>query len=173
MKTRRRQQKFHNASPEDHGENQNTSAVSHLLSSFGLGSDLRGEIDRHPESTRRRPVPGDLDDQSLGAAVRRGATPVQSGDAPMSVAKNGASRRLLHCLKESPHAITDMHWAHEPRRVSRWRASVLDCGSPLPLSHQSRNRRLAVCLRRRADPNLQSARGQAQSKTWRTFVAHD
>ena len=39
-------------------------------------------------------------------------------------------------------------------------ASVLDCGSPLPLSHPSVGR-----------TRSQSARGLAQSKTWRPFVA--
>src|SRR5438876_11672655 len=45
------------------------------------------------------------------------------------------------------------HWGHEPRRGGRWRASVLDCGSPLPL------------LRPRT--RSESARGLAHSKTSR------
>ena len=45
------------------------------------------------------------------------------------------------------------NWDHEPRPGGRWRASVLDCGSPLPL------------LRPRT--RSESARGLAHSKTWR------
>jgi len=45
--------------------------------------------------------------------------------------------------------------------IGGWPArSVLDCGSPLPLSHPPTGR---TCS--------QSARGLAQSKTWRSFVA--
>src|SRR5205823_6265451 len=46
-----------------------------------------------------------------------------------------------------------LHWDREPRRGGRWRASVLDCGSPLPL------------LRPRT--RSESARGLAHSKTSR------
>ena len=56
-------------------------------------------------------------------------------------------------LMESLHAIGSAHCDHEPRRGGRRRASVLDCGSPLPLL-RPRNR-------------SQSARGLAHSKTWR------
>src|SRR5205823_8198707 len=51
---------------------------------------------------------------------------------------------------ESRHSLLRMHWDHEPRLNGRCRASVLDCGSPLPL------------LRPRA--GCESARGLAQSK---------
>src|SRR5213595_2830780 len=54
---------------------------------------------------------------------------------------------------ESLLSLLRMHWDHEPRRGGRWRASVLDCGSPLPL------------LRPRA--RSESARGLAHSKTSR------
>src|SRR5438034_7174441 len=56
-------------------------------------------------------------------------------------------------FKESLHSLVRMHWDHEPRRGGRRRASVLDCGSPLPL------------LRPRT--RAESARGLAHSKTWR------
>ena len=56
---------------------------------------------------------------------------------------------------ESPLSLLRMHWDHEPRRWVRRRDSVLDCGSPLPL------------LRPRS--RSKSARGLAQSKTWRRF----
>src|SRR5436190_3964869 len=46
-----------------------------------------------------------------------------------------------------------LHWDHAPRRGGRRRASVLDCGSPLPLL--------------RARTRSESARGLAHSKTWR------
>src|SRR5437773_11584834 len=49
--------------------------------------------------------------------------------------------------------ILRMLWNHEPRGGGRRRASVLDCGSPLPL------------LRPRT--RAESARGLAHSKTWR------
>src|SRR5438552_16235583 len=49
--------------------------------------------------------------------------------------------------------ILRMLWNHEPRGGGRRRASVLDCGSPLPL------------LRPRT--RSESARGLAHSKTWR------
>src|SRR5207249_11450252 len=51
---------------------------------------------------------------------------------------------------ESRLSLLRMHWDHEPRLNGRCRASVLDCGSPLPL------------LRPRA--GCESARGLAQSK---------
>src|SRR5437667_8825399 len=54
---------------------------------------------------------------------------------------------------ESLLSLLRMHWDHEPRRGGRWRASVLDCGSPLPL------------LRPRT--RSESARGLAHSKTLR------
>src|SRR6184192_2486965 len=54
---------------------------------------------------------------------------------------------------ESLLSLLRMHWDHEPRRGGRWRASVLDCGSPLPLL-RSRTR-------------SESARGLAHSKTSR------
>src|SRR5437762_3802772 len=54
---------------------------------------------------------------------------------------------------ESLHSLLRMHWDHEPRRGGRWRASVLDCGSPQPL------------LRPRT--RSESARGLAHSKTSR------
>src|SRR5437867_7569480 len=54
---------------------------------------------------------------------------------------------------ESRLSLLRTHWDHEPRRGRRWRASVLDCGSPLPL------------LRPRT--RVESARGLAHSKTWR------
>src|SRR5881396_3746996 len=54
---------------------------------------------------------------------------------------------------ESLLSLSRMHWDHEPQRGGRWRASVLDCGSPLPL------------LRPRT--RSESARGLAHSKTWR------
>ena len=54
---------------------------------------------------------------------------------------------------ESLLSLWRMHWDHEPRRDRRRRASVLDCGSPLPL------------LRPRT--RAESARGLAHSKTWR------
>src|SRR5206468_8771175 len=50
-------------------------------------------------------------------------------------------------------SLLRMYWGNEPRRGGRWRASVLDCGSPLPL------------LRPRT--RSESARGLAHSKTWR------
>ncbi len=56
-------------------------------------------------------------------------------------------------LKESLLSLLRMHGDHQMRRGARWRASVLDCGSPLPL------------LRPRT--RSESARGLAQSKTWR------
>jgi len=52
--------------------------------------------------------------------------------------------------KESRFSLLRTHWDHEPRLNGRCRASVLDCGSPLPL------------LRPRA--GCESARGLAQSK---------
>jgi len=54
---------------------------------------------------------------------------------------------------ESLLSLSRMHWDHEPRRGGRWPASVLDCGSPLPL------------LRPRT--RSESARGLAHSKTSR------
>src|SRR5438552_7697600 len=54
---------------------------------------------------------------------------------------------------ESLLSLWRMHWDHEPRGGGRWRASVLDCGSPLPL------------LRPRT--RSESARGLAHSKTSR------
>src|SRR5438034_10850146 len=48
------------------------------------------------------------------------------------------------------------NWDHEPRPGGRWRASVLDCGSPLPLL--------------RPQTRFESARGLAHSKTWRRGV---
>src|SRR6266516_4839577 len=54
---------------------------------------------------------------------------------------------------ESLLSLLRMHWDHEPRGGGRRRASVLDCGSPLPL------------LRPRT--RSESARGLAHSKTWR------
>ncbi len=54
---------------------------------------------------------------------------------------------------ESLLSLFHMHWDHEPRRGGRWRASILDCGSPLPL------------LRPRT--RSESARGLAHSKTSR------
>src|SRR5438477_2510370 len=54
---------------------------------------------------------------------------------------------------ESLLSLSRMHWDHEPRRAGRWPASVLDCGSPLPL------------LRPRT--RSESARGLAHSKTSR------
>src|SRR5947199_9330352 len=56
-------------------------------------------------------------------------------------------------LMESLLSLLRMHWDHEPRGRGRRRASVLDCGSPLPL------------LRPRT--RSESARGLAHSKTWR------
>src|SRR5216110_659253 len=52
--------------------------------------------------------------------------------------------------KESRFSLLRTHWDHEPRLNGRCRASVWDCGSPLPL------------LRPRA--GCESARGLAQSK---------
>src|SRR5438876_9312635 len=54
---------------------------------------------------------------------------------------------------ESRLSLLRMHWDHEPRLNGRWRASVLDCGSPLPLF--------------RPRTRSESARGLAHSKTWR------
>ena|SRR5437016_11248053 len=70
----------------------------------------------------------------------------------------GADERLLPSWEglgvgrfmESLLSLLRMHWDHEPRLNGRCRASVLDCGSPLPL------------LRPRA--GCESARGLAQSK---------
>src|SRR5438034_6013906 len=61
--------------------------------------------------------------------------------------------RSLSELIGSLLSLLRMHWDHEPRRGGRWRASVLDCGSPLPLL-RSRTR-------------SESARGLAHSKTSR------
>src|SRR5206468_11592408 len=57
---------------------------------------------------------------------------------------------------ESLLGLMITHWDHEPRPGGRWSASVLDCGSPLPL--------LRPCTR------FESARGLAHSKTWRRGV---
>jgi len=57
---------------------------------------------------------------------------------------------------ESLLGLMITHWDHEPRPGGRWSASVLDCGSPLPL--------LGPCTR------FESARGLAHSKTWRRGV---
>src|SRR5439155_12788916 len=59
-------------------------------------------------------------------------------------------------LLESLLSLLRLHWDHEPRPGGRWSASVLDCGSPLPL--------LRPCTR------FESARGLAHSKTWRRGV---
>src|SRR6266542_2201251 len=56
---------------------------------------------------------------------------------------------------ESLDAMFGMRWDHEPRGWVRRRDSVLDCGSPLPLLHRK--------------TGSKSARGLAQSKTWRQF----
>ena len=48
--------------------------------------------------------------------------------------------------------------------------SVLDCGSPLPLSRQARNRRLDAGSRFWINTCFQSGRGLPQSKTWRKSV---
>ncbi len=57
---------------------------------------------------------------------------------------------------ESPLSIFRMHWDPEPQRRLRRRDSVLECGSPLPLL--------------RPQTRSKSARGLAQSKTWRPWV---
>src|SRR6266545_5197381 len=56
---------------------------------------------------------------------------------------------------ESPFLYLCMHWDRESGRWVRRRDSVLDCGSPLPLL--------------RLHTKSKSARGLAQSKTWRPF----
>ena|SRR5438094_563627 len=82
--------------------------------------------------------------------------------------QEGNCRRVDDCLlpswegsgvgrfMESLLGLIITHWDHEPRPGGRWRASVLDCGSPLPL--------LRPCTR------FESARGLAHSKTWRRGV---
>ena len=62
-----------------------------------------------------------------------------------------------------------MHRDHEPRRGRRWRASVLDCGSPLPLL---RPRTRSESARGLGKQNCSSRRALAgkQSKTWRCGV---
>jgi hypothetical protein len=56
---------------------------------------------------------------------------------------------------ESLDSLFRTRWDHEPGRRVRRRESVLKCGSPLLLSS--------------ALDALESARGLAQSKTWRHF----
>src|SRR6266545_396463 len=63
--------------------------------------------------------------------------------------------RLFGRFMESLLSFFRMHWDHEPRRWVHRRESVLDCGSPLPLL--------------RLQTRSKSARGLAQSKTWRLF----
>src|SRR5439155_7919048 len=69
-------------------------------------------------------------------------------DAPMP---GGRPPHTTCRFMESLLWLLRMHWDHEPRRGGRRRASVLDCGSPLPL------------LRPRT--RSESARGLAHSKT--------
>ncbi len=56
---------------------------------------------------------------------------------------------------ESLHDSLIAHWDQEPSVTTARRKSVLDCGSLLPLSRVRAKRK--------------SARGLAQSKTWRLF----
>src|SRR6266496_3504745 len=75
---------------------------------------------------------------------------------PGFVTRRGGLTSAATSFLGSRHSLLCMHCDHELQRGGRCRASVLDGGSPLPPSRSWTGRK--------------SARGLAQSKTWRRCV---
>ena len=91
--------------------------------------------------------------RQAGRTPNASRSPRRSAHCAAAFGVRGACSLFRTRFGESLHSLWRMHWDYEPRRGGRWRASVLDCGSPLPLL-RSRTR-------------SESARGLAHSKTSR------